>query len=278
MTYDDATNPAASADLRADPEVAAALAAGEPDADAPDETEEMEHQGRFYRIPKALKGAFLMQADYTRKTQELAEHRRALEEARKAHQADVEAAHANISDQAQLHLLDQQLQALEAVDWEALGQADPQQAQGLWAQFQETREVRDRYAWALTHHAHQSRLQAEREAAEQLAETGRVLAQRIEGWSPEVASKLVEYAAAFGVTLDELREIADPRLWLILHRAHAGDEAVRKQTAGRTLAQIQSVRPAVSVSGGAGMGGAVRDEMATGEWMKRRNEQSRRGR
>lgn len=276
MTYQDATNPAAGARLRADPEVAEALATGEPETaeGADDETEEVEHQGRFYRIPRPLKGAFLMQADYTRKTQELADHRRALEADRKALEAHADQIHASIGDRAQLHLLEQQLEMYQSVDWEALGEADPQQAQALWAQFQETQEVRDRYAWALTHHQHQSRLQAERDAAAQLAETGRVLSQKIEGWSPEVAAKLVEYAGAFGVTLDELREIADPRLWLILHRAHLGDQAAQKEAAGRNLAQAQVVRPAVSVTGAAAPNGAVRDEMATGEWMRRRNQQT----
>lgn len=279
MQYDDATNPAVSADLRADPEVAAAATPGDLNpTGVDDDQEEVEHQGQFYKIPKALKGAFLMQADYTRKTQELADHRRQLDEDRKAHEAHVESAQGNIADQAQLHLLEQQVEAFESVDWEALAQADPQQAQMLWAQFQETQEVRDRYAWALAHHAHQGRLEAERAAAAQLAETGRVLSQKIEGWSPEIAAKLVEYAGAFGVTLDELREIADPRLWIILHRAHSGDQAAQQEAAAKNLAQTQAVRPAISVSGGAAPGGAVRDEMATGEWMKRRNEQSRRAR
>src|SRR5579883_48300 len=46
---------------------------GEPD------TFEMELDGQVHTLPGALKGAFLRQADYTRKTQELAHHRRALE-------------------------------------------------------------------------------------------------------------------------------------------------------------------------------------------------------
>ena len=46
----------------------------------PPELEEVEHEGKKYQIPKPLKGALLMQADYTRKTQEVAEQRRAVEE------------------------------------------------------------------------------------------------------------------------------------------------------------------------------------------------------
>ncbi len=253
------------------------LADDDADGAVPD-TDEIEHDGQTYQIPSALKGAFLMQGDYTRKTQELAEHRRGLEAERKAHAHHVETAHANIADRAQLHLLEQQLANLQGLDWEALSEQDPEQAQALWAQYQQVSEVHDRYAWTMAHHAHRGQLEAEREAAAQLTETGRVLAQKIEGWSPEIASKLVEYAGAFGVTLDELREIADPRLWQILHRAHLGDEAAKQQATGRQMEQTQAMRPAISVSGAAGAGGAVRDEMATKDWMAKRNAQTGRRR
>ena len=96
----------------------------------------------------------------------------------------------------------------------------------------------------------------------------------IEGWSPAVAAKLVDYAQVFGVTLDELRGVADPRLWKILHRAYQADRAGRDEAA----AKAPTVRPAVTVAGAAAGGGSVRDEMATKDWMKRRNEQMTRGR
>lgn len=68
MRDEDATNLAVDADPRALAEVAEAPAPGDPDGD---DTEEVEHDGQVYRIPRALKGAFLMHGDYTRKTQEL---------------------------------------------------------------------------------------------------------------------------------------------------------------------------------------------------------------
>ena len=242
------------------------------------ELHEIEHEGQTYQIPAALKGAFLMQGDYTRKTQELAEHRRGLDAERKAFDHHAETAHAKIGDRAQLHLLEQQLAGLKEVDWEAFAQQDPEQAQGLWAQYQQLSELHDRYAWKMAHHEHTGRLDAEREAAARLTKTGQVLSQKIEGWSPEIASKLVEYAGAFGVTLDELREIADPRLWLILHRAHQGDAAAQQQASNRQMEQTQVMRPAVSMSGAAGPGGSVADEMATKDWMAKRNAQTRRAR
>ena len=43
------------------------------------DSEEIEHEGEKYRVPKALKNAFYAQADYTTKTQTLAEERRSFE-------------------------------------------------------------------------------------------------------------------------------------------------------------------------------------------------------
>jgi hypothetical protein len=107
-----------------------------------------------------------------------------------------------------------------------------------------------------------------------MAETGATLQREIEGWSPETAAKLVDYAQAFGVTLEELSQMADPRLWKVLHKAYQADQASQGEAAQRA----QTVRPAVLVSGAAAGGGGVRDELATREWMRRRNEQKLAGR
>src|SRR5437588_654600 len=74
-------------------------------------------------------------------------------------------------------------------------------------------------------HAGHKRLQAGGEAAERMAQTGQVLQREIDGWSPELAGKLVDYAQGHGVSLDELGAADDPRVWKILHRAWQGDKA-----------------------------------------------------
>src|SRR5690349_1139844 len=86
-----ATNPAPgevapAAEVETDEEIAATETdletegeEGEAAQPEPDETEEVEHEGKKYKIPKPLKGALLMQADYTRKTQEVAEQRKQVE-------------------------------------------------------------------------------------------------------------------------------------------------------------------------------------------------------
>lgn len=261
-----------------------AAAADDPELEAPadgddgDGAWQIEHEGQVYELPAALKGGFLRQADYTRKTQELAQHRRALMAEREAVAAQAQAAHVALSDHAHLAALDQQLAAFADVDWQAAAQADPRRAQALWEQFQQTQGLRQQFAYALSHKQAHAELASAREAAAKMAETGRTLSREIEGWSPEVAAKLVDYAKAFGVTHEELTRMADPRLWKVLHKAYQADQASREEGTANAAAKAQAVRPAVTVSGSAAGGGGVRDELATKEWMQRRNDQMRKAR
>jgi hypothetical protein len=229
-------------------------------------------------LPSALKGAFLRQADYTRKTQELAAHRRDLEAERQAVAAHAQAAGQASADQVQLAAIDHQIAAFHGVDWQTFAAQDPHGAQALWGRFQAMAQARDGLAGAVAHHAGVRELQTARQAAADMAETGRTLQREIEGWSPEVAAKLVDYAQAFGVTLDELHHAADPRVWKILHRAYQADQAGHRDGAAKGAEQAQAVRPAIVVGGSAAGSGGVRDELGTKEWMKRRNEILRKAR
>lgn len=239
-----------------------------------DDLFELEVDGAVHSLPGALRGAFLRQADYTRKTQELAEHRRAVEAERHALSGERRAYRGASGDRATLQALDAQLEAFEDVDWDGLAEADPVRARDLWASYQETGALRDQFAYALSHHEAREELRAARESAEAMAATGARLREEIDGWSPEVAAKLVEYGQAFGVTLEELAEAADPRLWKLLHKAWRADEA----SAGEAQAEARQLRPAVTVGGGGATGGGPRDELGTKEWMRRRNDQMTRGR
>ncbi|MBS0359828.1 MAG: hypothetical protein JSR98_00500 [Proteobacteria bacterium] len=249
-----------------------------PDADTPDATFEIEHGGQVYALPAALKGGFLRQADYTRKTQELAAHRRALlaERAAVAHHAEAVASAGH--DRIQLAALDHQLQGMANVDWQAFAAQDPQAAQSLWSRAQAMGQARAGLAQAVAQRAERDRLHAARQKAHGMAVTGQALAREIEGWSPELAARLVDYARGHGVTLEELGAADDPRVWKIIHCAYQGDCAKQKDDAAAATAKAQTVRPAIVVSGGAATGGGVRDDLATKEWMKRRNEQMRKGR
>jgi len=250
-----------------------------------DEIDEIEHGGQFYRLPRALKAQLMANIDHESAVQAVAAERRALAERAKMMELEAELASASAQDRAVLIALEQQLAQFEGVDWQALSQQDPQLAQALWAQANDVAQAREAYGQALAQQDEMARAAAGERARIELEETGRVLAGQIEGWSPEVAAKLVEYAQAFGVTLEELREVADPRLWMILHRAQQGEAALQAQTqapqmggAAPVRAAAMQVRPAVQVGGGSAPASAVRDDMGAAEWMRRRNAQAMAGR
>jgi len=246
--------------------------------------EEIEHGGQFYRLPRALKAQLMANIDHENATQAVAAERRALAERAKMMELEVELASASAQDRAVLIALEQQLAQFESVDWPALNQQDPQLAQALWTQANDIAQAREAYGQALAQQDEMARAAAGERARIELEETGRVLAGQIEGWSPEVAAKLVEYAQAFGVTLEELREVADPRLWMILHRAQQGEAALQAQASAPQMggapsrAPAMQVRPAVQVGGGSAPASAVRDDMGAAEWMRRRNAQAMAGR
>jgi hypothetical protein len=239
---------------------------GDEDAEADDRSgwSEIEVDGQVWLAPPALKSAFLRQADYTRKTQELADRRRAAE-------AEHEAAGAHIAGRARLHLLDEQAQALDGLDWPALEAADPERARALRARRLGLSETRERLAFDLARKEHETRMANEAAEAEAVLATGRALSEQIEGWSPALAAQLADFARDFGVEADELRQINDPRLWRILHRAHLGETLARRLAEADRRASRPAVRPAAD-PGRPGSGVPGLDyRMETGEWMRRRN-------
>ncbi|MBL8554762.1 MAG: hypothetical protein JNL41_10825 [Phenylobacterium sp.] len=232
-----------------------------------DDVFELEVDGTVHTLPGALRGAFLRQADYTRKTQELAGHRREVEAEREALSHRRRGFDDEAGDRATLTALERHLREFDGIDWQALGEADPRRAGALRKAFHETRALRDEFAYALARHEAGAKLDRAREAAEAMAEAGRTLSREIDGWSPDVAVKLVEYAQAFGVTPEELAEAADARLWKLLHKAWKADQA------GQGDPEAMAVRPAVVVSSGGAGGSGPRAELGTKEWMRRRNKQ-----
>lgn len=191
--------------------------------------EEVEHDGKKYRIPKDLKPALMRQDDYTRKTQELAHARRALEA---SHQQAIEQAtqiqQARIQSHAQLHAIDSELGQLNGLNWLNLRDTQPYVAEYLWNRRQEllaarptasqqveqverlTAQQRDQ----LAEQGKQTALQRRMEAADRAA-------REIPGWNEELANAVSNTVMkAYGITAEELQTVADSRFYRILHDAH----------------------------------------------------------
>jgi len=236
-----------------------------------EELEEIEREGKKYRIPKALAPELMMQADYTRKTQEIAQTRQALDAEKLSLAQQAEASKALIAEHATVHALKQQVEAYKNVDWDTLEDQDPDAARKHWRAYERTKEALSTAEGDLST-KESKRLEAEQSQRDQaLKETGAVLSRDIPGWGPELANKLVETAATYGVTLQELATETDPRVWKALHDAHQWRQHQAKQKTAQTIQKQAAVTPAVTTKGGSFSGAGVHDKLPTEEWMRRRN-------
>ena len=106
------------------------------DIEAVDDDEEIDYEGEKYRVPPKLKDAFLRMADYTQKTQEVAETRKAIEGERAAFEQERNLAaqsyqrqQANLQAYASLSALDGKLEQFGSVNWQQWSDQDPVEAQ-----------------------------------------------------------------------------------------------------------------------------------------------------
>ena len=280
-----ATAPAAEIESEAeenegiDPDAAETQDPAAEEQTPPDETEEVEHEGKKYKIPRPLKGALLMQADYTRKTQELAEQRRAHEETARqfADRQKLEAEFA--TDFARVVAINDAIAQFEKTDWAQIRAGNPAQYEQLWFQYQQTKEARDRAASALQQKLQERSSKAVAETAKRLEEARTAIQRDIPEWNPELAGKLNAFAIEQGFTPEEVRQVADARIIRLLHAAYAGRQLQSKQAAVARAAKAEAAKPLPTVAGNAGQ--TVRptdpasDRLSTDEWARRRNEQLR---
>jgi hypothetical protein len=280
----------AGADLAADERPGAGAAGDDPDGGDDDgfddgggdspcfdgETCEVEVDGIVHEVPAALKGAFMMQADYTRKTQEVAELRKAVEAERQRVQ---QAGAAEVAARAQLLALDEQIARFQRVDWDAWENGDPFEAQKGWRQYQQLQQVRGQAAGRLVHLAQQRGIEEQRETAT-LIEQGRAeLARDIRGWSDTLAASLLETGVRqYGFDRAEIEEFTDPRMVKVLHDAHQFHLLQGKQKQARRHEAAQGVRPAARIGGATPPATGLDDRLSAEEWTRRREAQVRKRR
>lgn len=254
------------------------------DTALPDEPElvDVVYDGKAYQLPAELKDALLRQADYTRKTQEVAEGRRALEAERAGHQQDVASARAHIQDAARVVALNDQLAQFGQVDWRALAAQDAGRAQALHQQFEQLKDLRNRAVRAWTQREQDHASHAQRATARRADEVHAHLPRLIAGWSPELDSKLAECGTAHGLSREDMARAAlhNPNFVRVLHKAHLHDEAEKKKQTQQSFDAAQAARPVTRVGGNGGTASrrttdASGDALSTEEWVKRERERLR---
>ena len=179
-----------------------------------------------------------------------------------------------LREHGRLAVLGDHIAQLSSLNWPALQQQNPAQAQALLTQLFQMRQAHEIAAGRLQHQAAVAAFEQQRDHARRVEQGHAVLAKEIDGWSPQLAAKLARYAVGQGISPEELNGLSDPRLVKILHHACQGHEAQQQASAAQRLTKAQSVRPAIEVGG---TGGAPTDpnRMSMDDWMRHRRGQLR---
>ena len=212
------------------------------------EMAEIEWNGKKHRIPAELRDGFLMQSDYTRKTQEVAEMRKTyeakMEDAVKHYQTSQEVLEAK----AYMLNVDNQLKQYENVNWQQVANEDPMGAQQAYMHFQQLKEERGKVASYLDQENQQRTAKAEQDIANRLQETRQFAEKNIPGWTPEVDVKVVDFATKeLGFEVEQLRAAVNPNIYRALHLAWLGAQSLQKQNVAPKPSAPQA-KPLTTVS------------------------------
>lgn len=251
----------------------------------PDEDEDFEvEEDLKIRVPKSvaekLRLAALRQSDYTKKTQEVAEIRKATIAEREQLQ---QATGNELLAFAQAQNIGQQLQAYSQINWQAEMMAananfDEDAKANIQAQFMQYQQLKDAHGQALgtLHNLRTQRLSvAQQETAKRTEEGRQVLVKEIPGWNDDHKAKLIGFAAEYGFTADELSDIeADPRQAKILQAAFDGTSAKRAATKLANLAKDKQVQPAKVLKGTSGASPIRADTKDFGAFERMANRQA----
>ena len=235
------------------------LNAGSADDSAQDEASEdqepgpikVEFDGKTWELPKGTppelaegvkKMADDLKADYTRKTQSIAEMRRQTEETAKATQQQAELIAVSATKVVELREVQRQIEQIEAIDFNALADQDPQQAirlQAAHTRLIQQREGKQREVFETQQQA-QALTAQERQRA--LAQAAEELKKAVPDFTPSMAQAIRENTKAYGFTDAELENVTDHRLVLALKDAMAWRQLqTKKPEAMKKVAEAPKV-------------------------------------
>jgi hypothetical protein len=251
------------------------------DADSQEHTEEdeeVEIGDKKFALPKSaaekLKAERLMQADYTRKTQEVAEERKAVAAEREQAKQSAEQQQQYLQEVAEVVAIDKQLAEYAKVDWQAFSDRDPVGAQKLHFQYQALQTERNQAVQNVTQKQQQHALAEQQTLAKQVQEADAYFKREIPGWSDERSTRLQKFAIEQGIPAGTLAMavVKNPALVKVLHKAELYDQLEKKQGA-KPKTPPAPPAPVTRVSASRATAAKDPDKMPMDDWLKWREGQ-----
>lgn len=216
-----------------------------------EELDELEWNGKKFVAPKGAKDGFLMHADYTKKTQEVAQTRKELDEraeriAQQAHASEEELQH-----RALMHTIQSELESYNAYDWNAYQAAiveaqqvsnyDPMKGQELaqnahyhWNRKAHLSTQAQEVGQALSEAETRRSSEAQQEVAKRMNDTQSYA--RSKGWTAETDKQVLDFAFSKGADVKMLQEIMSPLVYETLYLARLGEQLLQKPASPKPTA------------------------------------------
>lgn len=241
----------------------------------PEEVAEVEYEGTRYQVPKALEKAILQERDYTRKTQEVAEQRRALEQSQsnlnlvmmenEFHQSVAEDVH-------NLRNLEKHIEALEGTDY---NQMDSDTIVRHLAQIQRAKAYKEQLSGKIEKAHAEFKDKFGKQLQENRSKSHEVLAKDLPGYQPEAFKEAREYGKKLGFPEQVLDSIeADPKAARVLYEAMS----YRKLQANKAASVKKLDAPVVKPGQTKPMPQEVKDKLANLKAIRNEPDSSKRSR
>lgn len=235
-----------------DAEPEAVVADAEPEQTeevADDGLAELDWEGQSIKVPKGIKEALMRNDDFTRKTQELAESRRAVEQMRElaqTKQLEVAFSDSIADEQREIHLIDTYLQQAAKQDWAAMPTDQMFRAK---IEIDNIKERRALLADSINGKRAKFTSEMQAKINELRGKSREVASKAINGFSEETEKTIREFAKSEGLAETEIDNVLlDPRSFKILWKASQFDK-IKAGTAkaGDAASKVDRVlRPGVA--------------------------------
>lgn len=245
---------------------------GAPDGEDAIEYAEIELNGKKYQVPAELKDGYLMQADYTRKTQATAELTRQYEAKVADANRILEVSQEEMRARAHVLGLDAELAQYANVDWNRLEADDPISAQSHFRRWQMLKDQKASAEGFINSKANERTQLTQQDTARRLEETRQFAEKNIKGWNEGLDAQITEFAVKeLGFTRDTLQAAYTPAVYRALYLAHIGQQTLSRSAAapGLSAGGKPQIKPLTTVSAKAsGMSSKDPSEMSMAEYDK----------
>lgn len=210
---------------------------GQPEADPADAFLELEINGEKVKVSKdEAKNGYLRQQDYTQKAQRLAAERQEWAQHVQRQAAEVQQFSQEIG---QLTNIDAALREYQAVDWNALREADPVSYAAHMADFNDLRARRGDVAAGIQQKQQTLQAAARQDFVQKSQEAHAHMASIVPGFGKEHIAEMRAYGQKLGFTEAELANVADKRSLEVLWKAAQFDK--QQQTTKQAIKKVSAL-------------------------------------